>query len=172
MPYVIIVRNEYPDVGSLKRVLNYALRTSWVGGYAVNPENAFTEMLMVKTVYHKTEYSQLKHFFITFSPEESRNLMYFDMLDIGFEIGKYFHEHQIAYCVHRDTSHTHIHFVMNTTSFLDGHQYDGGRHYFFGIEKILKRYLPTAKVEFYTTEQYSELNPYTAVKQGVYIPLC
>lgn len=171
MPFVIIVRNDYPDVGSLERVLNYALRTSWVGGYAINPQNAFCEALMVKTVYHKTNYSQLKHFFITFSKEEFNNLGYVDLLDIGFQIGEYFREHQLVYCIHTDTDHIHLHCVMNTTSFIDGHQYNGGRHYFFGIEPILKHYLPKAKVEFYTTEKYSRMNPYTAIKQGIYEPL-
>lgn len=155
MPYVIVVRNDYPDEKALRRVLDYALRTQWRGGYAVNAYNAFNEMLLVKKVYHKCGFCQLKHFYITFSSEEYRNLTYSDILDIGFQIGVMFREYQLVYCIHEDTQNVHLHFVMNTTSFVDGHQYSGGKYHFYGIEPILKTYLPNAKCKLFPTPDYS-----------------
>ena len=82
MPNVIIVRNTYPDLASLGRVLNYVKCSDYVGGYAVNPNNAFTEMCLLKEAYHKLEGVQLKHFLITFSIDEFAGLDFEDLYNL------------------------------------------------------------------------------------------
>lgn len=88
MPNLLIVRNSYLDLGSVQRLLNYVLRTSFYGGYAIDPEQAYDQMRLVKEAYHKTEGVQLKHFLLTFSHEEMMHLDFKDLLELGFQVGK------------------------------------------------------------------------------------
>ena len=67
MPNILVVRNTYPDLPALKRVLRYVDKTQFLGGYAVDPDFAFDQMRLVKEAYHKTEGVQLKHFIVSFS---------------------------------------------------------------------------------------------------------
>ena len=126
MPNLLIVRNSYLDFGSVQRLLNYVLRTSFYGGYAIDPEQAYDQMRLVKEAYHKTEGVQLKHFLLTFSHEEMMHLDFKDLLELGFQVGKVLERYQIVYCIHLDSDYIHMHFVMNTVSFEDGKKYSDG----------------------------------------------
>ena len=108
MPNLLIVRNSYPDLESVQRLLNYVLRTSFYGGYAIDPEYAFDQMRLVKEAYHKTEGVQLKHFLLTFSHEEMMHLDFKDLLELGFQVGKVLERYQIVYCIHLDSDYIHI----------------------------------------------------------------
>ena len=88
MPNLLIVRNSYPDLESVQRLLNYVLRTSFYGGYAIDPEQAYDQMRLVKEAYHKTEGVQLTHFLLTVSHEEMMHLDFKDLLELGFQVGK------------------------------------------------------------------------------------
>ena len=67
MPNLILVRNEYQDYRALRRVLAYVLRSNYYGGYGIDPDQAYRQMVLVKEAYHKRTGVQLKHFFLTFS---------------------------------------------------------------------------------------------------------
>lgn len=129
MPNVIVTRNSYPDAVALENVIHYVLdKAVVVGGYAVDCGSyaALEQMLFVKQAFHKTDALQLKHFFITFAHMEAALTDFEDLMNLGFATGRLFREYQMVYGVHLDGSHVHIHFVMNTTSFVDGHQYSDG----------------------------------------------
>lgn len=171
MPNVIVVRNTYPDAASLKRVLDYVLRTPLCGGYGVDPCHAFDQMMLVKKAFHQTDGVQLKHFFITFTIEESYGLDFNDILSLGFQIGGIFHEYQVVYCIHLDSSHIHFHFVMNTVSFLDGHKYSNGLAVFKRICTFLKGQFTESQVHLCLTELYSPDHAYTYEKKEQYLML-
>lgn len=155
MPNLLIVRNSYPDLGSVQRLLNYVLRTPFYGGYAIDPENAFNQMRLVKEAYHKTEGVQLKHFLLTFSHEEMIRLDFKELLELGFQVGKVLERYQIVYCIHLDSDHIHMHFVMNTVSFEDGKKYSDGLVGFQRVKDFLEKRFPKWKTQLIFREVYA-----------------
>ena len=55
MPKIILIKNHYPDHHALKNVIRYVLRAGVIGGYAVDPDDAFHQMMLAKRVYYKTK---------------------------------------------------------------------------------------------------------------------
>ena len=168
MPNFILVRNEYQDYRALRRVLTYVLRSDLYGGYGIDPCRAYEQMVFVKAAYHKKSGVQLKHFFITFHDREMLYVGFEDILQLGFEVGKYFGEYQMVYGIHLDSNHVHLHFVMNTTSFLDGHKYSDGLSKFNGLCRYLRERFPRFEVHLFQSGHYSADDPYTSEKKGVY----
>lgn len=155
MPNLLIVRNSYPDLGSVQRLLNYVLRTPFYGGYAIDPEQAYDQMRLVKEAYHKTEGVQLKHFLLTFSHEEMVHLDFKDLLELGFQVGKILERYQIVYCIHLDSDYIHMHFVMNTVSFEDGKKYSDGLVGFQRVKDFLEKRFPKWKTQLIFREVYA-----------------
>lgn len=155
MPNLLIVRNSYLDLGSVQRLLNYVLRTSFYGGYAIDPEYAFDQMRLVKEAYHKTEGVQLKHFLLTFSHEEMMHLDFKDLLELGFQVGKVLERYQIVYCIHLDSDYIHMHFVMNTVSFEDGKKYSDGLVGFQRVKDFLEKRFPKWNTQLIFREVYA-----------------
>lgn len=155
MPNLLIVRNSYPDLESVQRLLNYVLRTSFYGGYAIDPEQAYDQMRLVKEAYHKTEGVQLKHFLLTFSHEEMMHLDFKDLLELGFQVGKVLERYQIVYCIHLNSDYIHMHFVMNTVSFEDGKKYSDGLVGFQRIKDFLEKRFPKWNTQLIFREVYA-----------------
>ena len=155
MPNLLIVRNSYPDLESVQRLLNDVLRTSFYGGYAIDPEQAYDQMRLVKEAYHKTEGVQLKHFLLTFSHEEMMHLDFKDLLELGFQVGKVLERYQIVYCIHLDSDYIHMHFVMNTVSFEDGKKYSDGLVGFQRVKDFLEKRFPKWNTQLIFREVYA-----------------
>lgn len=155
MPNLLIVRNSYLDLGSVQRLLNYVLRTPFYGGYAIDPEQAYDQMRLVKEAYHKTEGVQLKHFLLTFSHEEMMHLDFKDLLELGFQVGKVLERYQIVYCIHLDSDYIHMHFVMNTVSFEDGKKYSDGLVGFQRVKDFLEKRFPKWNTQLIFREVYA-----------------
>ena len=103
MPNILLIENTYPDPASLSRVLNYIFRSNIIGGYALDPQNASHQMMLVKRAFHKEDGVQLKHFVVSFSTAEMYRYDTDDLLHLGFEIGQLFQEYQLAYAIHYDS---------------------------------------------------------------------
>ena len=170
MPKLILVRNEYLDSRALWGGLDYVLRSNYYGGYGIDPDQAYRQMVLVKEAYHKRTGVQLKHFFLTFSNHEMLYMSFEDILKLGFEVGRFFGEYQLVYAIHMDSNsnHTHLHCVMNTTSFLDGHKYSDGLSKFNGLCRYLRERFPRFEVHLFQSGHYSADDPYTSEKKGVY----
>lgn len=168
MPNLILVRNEYQDYRALRRVLTYVLCSNLYGGYGIDPSRAYEQMVFLKEAYHKKSGVQLKHFFITFHDREMLYVGFEDILQLGFDVGKYFGEYQMAYGIHLDSNHVHLHFVMNTTSFMDGHKYSDGLSKFNGLCRYLRERFPKFEVHLFQSGHYSIDDPYTSEKKGIY----
>ena len=97
MPKLILTSNDYPDAGALLRTLNYVQRSSMGGGYGVDPQYAYQQMMFVKNAYYKTEGVQLKHFVLSLSEKEQAVLDIDDLLRMGFETGRCMKEYQMAF---------------------------------------------------------------------------
>ena len=168
MPNVIVVRNDYPDSASLMRVIDYVQRSQMGGGYAIDPAFAFPQMMLVKKAFHKTRGLQLKHFVISFTNNEVGVLDFDDLLNLGFQIGILFQEYQMIYNIHLDSEHVHLHFIMNTVSFLDGHKYSDGFVGFRKIRNFLLDHYPRFHSDIFLSDRYDELHPYKTDKMNVF----
>ena len=160
MPNIILIENSYPDTGSLLRVLNYALRSGDMGGYALDPACAYRQMSMVKSAYHKADGPQLLHFIISFSTADAYRMTMDEMLYIGFFAAQQFSSFQVAYALHSDTHHFHLHLVMNTVSYADGHRYADGRAGFWKLQDALQKLFPHSYVGLYKSFPLSSVNRY------------
>ena len=161
MPNIIISRNDYYNEAALRNVLSYAYNASLVGGYALDPEYAFSQMTVVKRVYNKLGGKQLEHFFISFSRSEIQHLDLADIMEIGFQIGAFFQEYQMLYALHTDTHQLHLHCVLNTVSFKTGYKYSDGLGMFLKLKTWLHGIFPRSNIGVYfsypnTINQYSE----------------
>ena len=165
MPNIILIHNEYPDRDSLARVLNYVLRSDIVGGYALDPAHTFQQMWLVKSAFHKLDGVQLKHFIITFTNAELCRMDFDDILELGFWVGQFFYEYQIAYALHTDTMHIHLHLVMNTVSFMTGHKYSDGNVGFLRLRGELQRRFPRSDVGLYWSDPRSRYNKYSYTEE-------
>ena len=89
--------------------------------------------------------------------------MYIDfdeMMLTAFESAKLFGEYQMVYGLHLDGSHVHVHIVMNTTSFIDGHQYSDGLSGFMKVCGMLKKKYPQYRVKLCQTRPYAPKEPF------------
>ena len=164
MPNVVIVRNTYPDKVALNNVIHYVLhKASFCGGYGVTPEISAAQMQMqfVKRAFYQTDALQLKHFFITYSHDEAAYIDFDEMMLTAFETAKLFGEYQMVYGLHLDGSHVHVHIVMNTTSFIDGHQYSDGLSGFMKVCGMIKKKYPQYRVKLCQTRPYTPKEPFT-----------
>ena len=163
MPNVVIVRNTYPDIAALNNVIHYVLsKAAFQGGYGVTPEigEAQMQMQFVKKAFYQTDALQLKHFFITYSHEEAMYIDFDEMMLTAFEAARLFGEYQMVYGLHLDGSHVHVHIVMNTTNFEDGHQYCDGLSGFMKVCDMLKKKYPQYPVNLCQTRPYTPKEPF------------
>ena len=161
MPNIVLIQNEYLDLSAMYRVITSATKSGIIGGYALDPNHAFLQMKMVKECFHKTDGVLLHHFLITFSTRETFRITVDDMLDIGFQIGKMFRDFQLVYGVHFDTDHLHLHLVMNTVSFVDGHKYAQGLTGFWDMKQMLQKRFPKSDIGIYRSFPNSLCNQYS-----------
>ena len=129
--YMLIVeeiKGTYADLNSLYDVTNYAIKDKkspghtvlWAGSFNVfNITRAGDEFLHVKRYYNSFGSKLVRHFLVSFdnndyiTPTEAHL--------IACQICAFWADRfQVVFGVHQDTKYLHIHFVVNTTSFVDG----------------------------------------------------
>jgi len=62
--------------------------------------------------------------------------------------------------VHMDSSHIHMHLVMNSISFVDGHRYRDGLAGLWKVRGELEQLFPKSDVGLYRSFPYSDCNRY------------
>lgn len=169
MPNIILTENVYPDSASLRRVLDYVTRSGIVGGYAIDPDHAYSQISLIKRLFHKCDGKQLYHFFVSFTNGEMYRLTFDEILNVGFRIGQLFQNYQMVYAVHADTSHVHLHVVMNSVSFIDGYKYSGGLSFFFALKTMLQQEFPSSEVGIYRSYPQSPCNRFSHSKEDAFL---
>ena len=138
---------------SLETVIHYILyrkdiEMPWrfIGGLGVNTADAAFQFRAVKRYFRKDDESrrQLRHFVVSF--ENGLCVDAYTAYILAGEIATYYSDkYQIFYAVHEDTDNVHIHFGMNTVSYIDGSMYSEGYGDYFRlvayIENIVKAYI-------------------------------
>lgn len=117
---------------------------------AVLPEIAAESMRGVTKAYHKDKGTRLRHSVLSFSPNDPLTAR--QVKEITKKCVAYYEDnYQILAAVHEDCDHLHIHFVMNTTSYVDGSKYRGTKSDYYGfikhMKQVLRPYGLTAKPE-------------------------
>lgn len=148
MCIVKVVNDPFTNYECIFRLTNYALigkpgkRIRYYGGYNVVLSRADEEIILVKQYFQKTDKRLMRHFTVSFDDETSA----YDAWILGWRIAAYYADrYQIVFGVHENTDNIHIHFVMNTVSFVDGLKYSGGYGALYRftsyVNRIHKEYL-------------------------------
>ena len=113
----------------IKRALDYVMKNekterTLLDGFNCNPDTVRQEMTMTKQLYHKTGGRTYKHFVQSFAPDEEITP---EMANsIARELAEHlpiFHGFEVLIATHKDRRHIHTHFILNSVSFADGHNY-------------------------------------------------
>lgn len=88
----------------------------------------------------------MSYFTLYFSKHEV--LDYCDTMKYGYQICQYFGDRfQIVFGLHTDTDYVHLHFVLNTVSFVDGSKFSAGLADYLGLRNYIQSLMPQWKVE-------------------------
>ena len=119
------ITNDYKDLKCIYSVIDFIYRNNgnnntYVGGINIaNPIKAADEFMLVKRYYGKTEGTQLRHYVI--SPDPKELFIPYMATELGYQICAYYADKfQSVFSVHTNTSHLHIHVVINTVSYVNG----------------------------------------------------
>lgn len=116
----------YPTVGTeLKYILRGAAATH-SGHYGVihgDIEYITQQFEYVKYIWNKRIGKQVEHFIISFNVTSKISVEEAVVIadNIAYLYGK---KYQIVYAIHEDTDFLHIHFIMNTISYITGERYN------------------------------------------------
>lgn len=125
MPTLKILNESYSNEDALEHLINYVCRSGHTGGTGLDPEYALMYMSAVKQMWHKTDGRQARHFILSFACDE--DLTYDEMTAVAYAVAGYYADRfQVVFGLHFDTDSPHIHFAMNSVSFMDGRMYSEG----------------------------------------------
>lgn len=138
---------KYHDENSLYDVIDYCCnpskaRNGYIGGFGIGAFDIADQMNGLAKAYGKAEGIRLRHMVLAFEPGEKITPEY--AFQIAYQVAWYYgREYQILFAVHQDKPHLHIHFVMNTVSFIDGYKYAGKKEDYYAFSKYLQNVLET-----------------------------
>ena len=144
-PDFAVSQGKYHDEQAIMDVADYVLRSDkapsqLAGGIAMNPLLAKEQFGIVAQAYGKDFGVRLRHMILSFGPNEQISLI--DAKNIAYQAAAYYGgQYQILWGCHTDGSCLHIHFVMNTVSYLTGRKYDGSKADYYGFQSHLNRVL-------------------------------
>ncbi|MBR3870280.1 MAG: relaxase/mobilization nuclease domain-containing protein [Clostridia bacterium] len=141
-------KGKYFDESTKEDVISYVINDNkmihnYAGGIQVNKYDIAGSMKQISAQFKKGNGVQIRHFIISFEPYELSNPLIVNeiAMHVILYLGK---EYQVIYAVHENTESLHIHIVMNSVSYIDGHRYRGTRaeHYEFMsfLRKVLNHY--------------------------------
>lgn len=132
MELVKMIKGDYKNYDAVEKVIRYTTNPEKTEGYIgacgmdpFDPEHMIVQMHKVKRAFEKEKgYRQVKHFVVSF-PDSG--ITKEQALRMAEEIATFYKSrYQICYAVHSNTENLHIHFVMNTVSYIDGRLYSEG----------------------------------------------
>lgn len=137
--------DKYKDGMALEKVISYCgqdFKTpgKYIGGFAVNPQQAALEMEILSKTFYKDSGLRLRHVVLSFNRREVSNLStaFYSAQKIA---GFYKERFQIVFFVHKDRTELHIQFVMNTVSYVDGMKYSGTKKEYYNFLNYISNVL-------------------------------
>jgi len=121
-----IVPNGYVNLDASQGLIHGYIypKSKYCGGMSVDPSHAAAQMEMVRKYWCQNYGRRLRHFVLSFTPDESIHLPSFDyVIRAAYEICAYYaKDYQIIFGIHT-TPHLHIHFVMNMICYKNGKRF-------------------------------------------------
>ena len=142
---VVHEAGKFRDNAALHDVINYCCQltkteSGYVGGIAVNPLYATTEMETLASVYRNYDGVRLRHMVLSFKRAEVSSP--YTAFEIARGVAEFYgSSYQIIFAVHEDTDEIHIHFVMNTVNYCTGKKYIGTKKDYYDFQKYVKEIL-------------------------------
>ena len=138
MPIVKFKKEGYKTKVDMMNLISYiAERADVVSGFGINTytvESVYCSFEYVKRYWHKAEEGrrQVRHLIVIFDDSE----MSLDTVsDLAWKIGAlYGNRYQVFYGVHTDKEFPHIHYAINTVSYVDGLMFSEGYGDFMGLK--------------------------------------
>lgn len=114
---------------NLSGIIKYVLKTEkteekLVYGHCLEVVRAYKMMIETKTVFSKTSGREYSHFVQSYPPDE--NITPEQALEQAkklLEATKKFRAYEVLLAVHKDRSHIHVHYIVNSVSFVDGRKF-------------------------------------------------
>ena len=122
MPNLINIDAAYNNEAAVENVIEYVTKYGYASGCGVTSiAHAAEQMMLVKNIYGNNGDRMMRHFVISFDRQESQLLDADDLYRIGADLATQIGlKYQIVFGVHRNTECLHLHFGMNTVSYLNG----------------------------------------------------
>lgn len=147
---------KYHDENSLYNVIAYCCnpakaKSGLIGGFGIDPPYAAEQMDALARAYRKADGIRLRHMVLSFNAaNNAEKRIRPDMaFYIAYQAAWYYGQtYQILFAVHEDKPHRHVHFVMNTVSFQDGHKYAGKKEDYYSFQRYLQRILADYGIHF------------------------
>lgn len=142
---------KYHDENSLYDVISYCCnpektQSGNIGCFGANVQYAAEQMGRLAQTYGKANGIRLRHMVLSFEPGEKVTST--GAYQIAYQAAWYYgREYQVLFAVHEDKKHLHIHFVMNTVSYLDGHKYAGKCEDYYNFLDHLRKILEPFGIE-------------------------
>lgn len=140
-------RGKYHDLNSRQDLISYIVDPQKTHHHHVYcclvPLDPVGDMDRVAAQFGKSDGVQARHFIFSFQPLELGS--HTEAAHIAQEITACLGaEYQTVSAVHEDKQHLHIHTVINSVSYVDGHRYRGTKQEFYTmkdqVRQILRRY--------------------------------
>ncbi|MDO4330510.1 MAG: relaxase/mobilization nuclease domain-containing protein, partial [Lachnospiraceae bacterium] len=143
-------KNNYRNDDAVEKVIRYVFDCKKtpnaiigaLGATITDTDLMINQFLKVQEYYHKRKGKRIIHFYISFSNEEMERFILEDYRQIGYYIADYFSdEYQVAFALHENTTHYHIHFVVNPVNCKTGKKYHWQWSDTYKIKQILKCFI-------------------------------
>ena len=138
---VINKAGDYRNRDAAEQLLSYITshektRPDGIFGGSVVPEFADLAMNTVMDVFHNDTGPRMRHSVLSLSPDDC--LSPAAVKKIAADAIRYYQDdYQIVAAVHEDKEHLHVHFAMNTTSYLNGAKYHGDKSDYYAFISYL-----------------------------------
>ena len=123
--------------GALKGIIDYVMKDEKIPDHLIfmqgpfdeeeiTPENVFDAFLEEKQTWNKDTGRMYYHVIVSFHEDEK--ITPEEVLDFGIEYADAcFHDFQTLVTVHQDKDHLHLHFIINSVNFEDGHKFHSSK---------------------------------------------
>lgn len=153
-------KGKYHDPSAKGMVIRYVLNPykapNYIGYNRVDINHPAESMAATSAQFGKSHGVQLRHFIISFDVDEINDPALAN--EIAYQFMQFFaHEYQAVYAIHEGTENIHIHLVINSVSYIDGHRYYGTRAEFKSMQKYMQQVLQ--RYGIYTLQYVSADKP-------------
>ncbi len=129
MSIIKVVKSGYKSPEEMLNLIGYIVSeerhniNGLTGGnmvFASSAESVYQQMMECKQYFHKLCGRYMRHIIVSFSNYELQYLGVNEIYKIAMRICSFFRWNQTIFAIHQETGQIHIHFGVNTVSYLDG----------------------------------------------------